>query len=573
MSLTKVSYSMIAGAPVNVLDYGADSSGLTDSSAAIQAAFDAGNNIFFPAGTYLMNTAVTKTANNVFVDFGDATFVNGGAQWLFEFGTAGDTATYTGLTLLNGKFTQGNAATSSNLNYIKIAGTSQFLVKNCRMNNVSNGGLYVHTGCSYGVIDSIVMVGKTNYSTTRGIWLIADTATGYASQYVDTNSITRNATPVPSSSLLNIEVVNCHVYGTGYGIYVQNAINTTIANNYIDIATSNLRCIALNDYSPSSKITNNVMSAQANGTGILVTQLSTNTLIDGNLFKGTFGSGRDIYVAYLASAVISNNNFSTTSTQNIQIDMGGFAVVKNNYFVRPSGGGRAVYITTVDSAGAGGTIGSTATVLQNSGVLYQNNTLDNVGTGVTADMSIAPLNGNLSAVDIVQVTDNTLINWNRGGAEFPCIVTTGTTSNKVNVRFERNVVLPYTLAHENRVFFQTGTAYVYQASQTYQAIFVVATPALTATKDAGANFSLVVATSGSNLVLTPRTQLDSAGSVVAAPIGFVDNEGTTAIHRFACVKSGNQYTLSAFDSGGAQINLSSANTSFKVLLGPVSNAT
>lgn len=40
MSLTKVSYSMISGAYENVLDYGADPSGVTDSAAAFQAAID-----------------------------------------------------------------------------------------------------------------------------------------------------------------------------------------------------------------------------------------------------------------------------------------------------------------------------------------------------------------------------------------------------------------------------------------------------------------------------------------------------------------------------------------------------
>lgn len=38
MSLTKASYSMITGAPINVLDFGADPTGVTDSTSAIQAA-------------------------------------------------------------------------------------------------------------------------------------------------------------------------------------------------------------------------------------------------------------------------------------------------------------------------------------------------------------------------------------------------------------------------------------------------------------------------------------------------------------------------------------------------------
>lgn len=40
MSLTKASYSMIAGAAINVIDFGADPTGTTDSTAAIQAAID-----------------------------------------------------------------------------------------------------------------------------------------------------------------------------------------------------------------------------------------------------------------------------------------------------------------------------------------------------------------------------------------------------------------------------------------------------------------------------------------------------------------------------------------------------
>ena len=60
MSLTKVTYSMIQGAIVNVLDYGADATGVADSSAAIQAALDTGNAVFIPQGTYLCNVTATK---------------------------------------------------------------------------------------------------------------------------------------------------------------------------------------------------------------------------------------------------------------------------------------------------------------------------------------------------------------------------------------------------------------------------------------------------------------------------------------------------------------------------------
>jgi hypothetical protein len=67
MPLTKVSYSMITGAVYNVLDYGADPTGATSSTAAIQAAINAaaatvgtplaqasgGGVVYFPTGVYL----------------------------------------------------------------------------------------------------------------------------------------------------------------------------------------------------------------------------------------------------------------------------------------------------------------------------------------------------------------------------------------------------------------------------------------------------------------------------------------------------------------------------------------
>lgn len=64
MSLTKVTYSMISGACVNVLDYGADPTGATDSQPAIQAAIDAAyaaspvKAVYLPEGEYLVDDSI-----------------------------------------------------------------------------------------------------------------------------------------------------------------------------------------------------------------------------------------------------------------------------------------------------------------------------------------------------------------------------------------------------------------------------------------------------------------------------------------------------------------------------------
>lgn len=62
MSLTKVSYSMIDGAPANVLDFGADPTGILDCSAAFLLANAVGSGLVIPSGSYFVNTNTTFTA-------------------------------------------------------------------------------------------------------------------------------------------------------------------------------------------------------------------------------------------------------------------------------------------------------------------------------------------------------------------------------------------------------------------------------------------------------------------------------------------------------------------------------
>jgi hypothetical protein len=64
MALTKVSYSMITGASLNVLDYGADPTGVADSTSAIQAAVDAAytqynRTVYVPNGIYRLDGRIT----------------------------------------------------------------------------------------------------------------------------------------------------------------------------------------------------------------------------------------------------------------------------------------------------------------------------------------------------------------------------------------------------------------------------------------------------------------------------------------------------------------------------------
>jgi hypothetical protein len=74
MALTKATYSMIEGAVANVLDFGADPTGVASSSAAFQAAIDSltnGGGVYVPQGTYLLDVTNGVELNSNITLFGD----------------------------------------------------------------------------------------------------------------------------------------------------------------------------------------------------------------------------------------------------------------------------------------------------------------------------------------------------------------------------------------------------------------------------------------------------------------------------------------------------------------------
>lgn len=72
MALTKATYSMVNGAPANVLDFGAVGNGVADDTAAIQAALATGNAVYVPTGTYAISATLRLAADGQ-IFFGDGT--------------------------------------------------------------------------------------------------------------------------------------------------------------------------------------------------------------------------------------------------------------------------------------------------------------------------------------------------------------------------------------------------------------------------------------------------------------------------------------------------------------------
>jgi hypothetical protein len=147
MSLTKVTYSMIQGAPVNVLDYGAKGDGATDDTAAIQAALNAittGGEVVFPPGTYLVsgsgsllqpksNTALigTRTASVIRINSASA------AASIFGIGTNVSGLVFEGLTL------DGNSGvvTAYDTFGLQFPDVGAITVRNCTFQNFKRDGM------------------------------------------------------------------------------------------------------------------------------------------------------------------------------------------------------------------------------------------------------------------------------------------------------------------------------------------------------------------------------------------------------------------------------------------------
>lgn len=556
--------------PGDVRRYGAVGDGVTDDTASIAACFACNNRIVFPDGQqYLMGTGVTKLGDNIEVDFGNATFINDGAAFLFTFGATADTPTYTGLEIKGGYFTQSNPSTTSNYNYIKIAATKDFKVSDVSISNFSNGGIYVEAGCEDGEISSITLTGSTGYSTCRGIWLNGGTASDYASQLVDISSIARNATVLPAYAVKNVKVTKISFFDdASYGVYLINTRDCSVTDSYIDIQDSGLRCVALNNYSPGARVIGNTFRSTSAGTGVLATQYSHDVLIENNSFLGSFGGGRDIYVAYLASALIQGNRFNTDSTQQIQIDMGATAVIQGNTFTASaySASRRVVRLDTIENAVAGtSTYGDTATTLP--GVVFQNNTV-RTRLAVVRVFTPASNSGNIPGLDTVVVRDNVFYDFNNAtqSDEYGLAIQASGTTYVVRYAYFNNVMYPSANALRNRPEILSGTGYINTRSDFQSAAFRIAVVSgvVTVTKLYGGDFSCAASRSSNNLIISPRTINGESGASVATPVGISDITGNAANYRM--VRSSTNYVLTLLDSSLAAITLSSVDATVDVVI-------
>lgn len=443
MSLTKATYSMIRGAPSNVLDFGAVGDGTTNDTAAVQAAVDAADSVYFPAGTYLCDT-ITLHANSYLFGDGASSIIKQNTV-SSSFGTlyanSGSSSTYVQNIRIDSLQILGQVATQGFDQFahlISLNGVRFVEITNCTIKGFRGDGVYLGSGVSGGderhnrnvTIRNCIIDGVNN-DNRNGISVIdGDEILIQGNSFIN---CTRSNMPgcidvEPDAQIFhivrnirilsnffencqgnvgfigfilgaatftnqpkNFVIANNNFQGSSTGV-VFNNLNTSypeplkisIANNAGTVG----RFLNLNEFIYGVSVVGNCIETSSPSLlGFNPTDNSTNITISGNTFDGD--STASCLVIRSGSGInIANNTFNNFYDNHIVLGASGSTISKvtisNNYFAPISGANNAVF-------DGGGTVdGATCCFYGNTGTpnhtftAWRNDGCGTVTNGTTA---------------------------------------------------------------------------------------------------------------------------------------------------------------------------------------------
>jgi len=371
MALTKVTYSMISGAPANVLDYGADPTGATSSVAAIQAAIDENPDgcVFFPVGTYLIDAQVDMDTGVSLSGYG-ATLSITTASSSFVYGATA----VCGPHVVEGFTIQGDGTTTLNRAVFHSVSGSQIsgaTYQDLYFDSVSFG-IYVNqesagnntaakiVGCRFVNIfdtsDGTISGRGLGVAFSGGLIAGRPPLRGLVDGCTFTNT-GRHAVYVSSGNTVTVSNNSFYEHRAGGTLksYPLPALNISRCQNIV--ATGNTfigntdACVAADNGSPSGTCSSiNVLGNTFidNSTYIFVVGtddpdtngLVTNVSFNSNVIKHKNDSAYPpVYVEHCNVLTICGNQFSATDltvSLGAMISLYGFGstVPSNNYFIR-----------------------------------------------------------------------------------------------------------------------------------------------------------------------------------------------------------------------------------------------
>lgn len=414
MGLTKVSYAMINGAPLNVLDYGADNTGTSNSTTAINNALTAAatkaQSVYFPAGTYLYNGGgLLQSGVVVFGDGRDASIIKSALATPtsgYLFAAFGEGSGLRGLRFIAN-------VTQTGGSYVKLMGAESF-IEDFHMDGDFNG-IYMTGNVSR------IRHGRFQDGAANSIRIFA--GGGDNSQLIDDvlmgaqlPQISQVGIKVQNSAALIIS--NTSVIQQGTGLLVSATSGNDIFSMYVN------NCFFDNS-------SNSGLSITATGTGNVARCRFANCWFGSSTSDGVFinnsGSGL-IKGLYFDSchAVLNGGSGLTTGGTVSDIAITGGLYANNTYGVYFNSGTTASRIVGATVGEGGGLLGnSNSGVVLNTGtqnILVQDNTIfTNTSYGVLVQ----------SGATYFTITDNNF-GYNGTALSVPA-VTTRVVRNNVGI--------------------------------------------------------------------------------------------------------------------------------------------
>ena len=253
MSLTKVSYSMVQGAPINVVDYGfATTASAATNKAALLAAITAGGEgslVVIPNGTFEVDGDIQLTTKGVTIQGAASNYryqIDSGltgTELKFMSGTTGFDltkrddvyATSSEYSVLRNLNINGNSVLD---NAISVQGCK--LIQNCTIQNAINGirisgwinqtiiekcGIVANsTGVLVdGIANTIFKVSDCNIRTNIiGVKIEDDSGGNFEQCVIESNSSYGLLISAPAAALIgNIKFYNCWFENNGFGVPIQ----------------------------------------------------------------------------------------------------------------------------------------------------------------------------------------------------------------------------------------------------------------------------------------------------------------------------------------------------------------
>jgi hypothetical protein len=239
MALTKVSYSMIDGAPVNVLDYGADNSGVADSSTSINAALNACpeyGTVVFPSGTYIIDATITVPKNNITLDGQGARFVAKAAT-NFEYVVLASSRTNVKVKNLVVDVNQANRVSGQNIRFMGLGFTSctDSNFENCTVSNTLGYSSVPAVGVTLGGVCVRCQIINCNAQNCGTVTQIADGffASGEANLIIGCTAVNCTDTGFAIESSNTSGIVGCIARSCAAAAAITNAVNDDKYGNFI----------------------------------------------------------------------------------------------------------------------------------------------------------------------------------------------------------------------------------------------------------------------------------------------------------------------------------------------------